>query len=212
MTLGEKLKQLRIKENMSQEDLANKLNVSRQAISKREQNLALPDTNNLILIAKIFHITLDELVNYNGDLNNVSETKENKDDIEEKENSDETIEEQEEKDYEVFEKSPLFALLSSLIFIACFLVFILVGVYASGGWTYSWISLLLIPVFFSLIESIKRKRISAFLFPVLIVAIYMILGLVFGLWHPYWFIFLFVPLFYIIAEAIDRAYFVKKNK
>ena len=37
MTLGEKLKQLRIKENMSQEDLANKLNVSRQAISKREQ-------------------------------------------------------------------------------------------------------------------------------------------------------------------------------
>ena len=69
MTLGEKLKQLRIKENMSQEDLANKLNVSRQAISKREQNLSLPDTNNLILIAKIFHITLDELVNYNGDLN-----------------------------------------------------------------------------------------------------------------------------------------------
>ena len=186
MTLGEKLKQLRIKENMSQEDLANKLNVSRQAISKREQNLSLPDTNNLILIAKIFHITLDELVNYNGDLNNVSEAKENKDDIEEN--------------------------LSSLIFIACFLVFILVGVYVSGGWTYSWISLLFIPVFLSLIESIKRKRISAFLFPVLIVAIYMILGLVFGLWHPYWFIFLFIPLFYIIAEAIDRAYFVKKNK
>ena len=181
MTLGEKLKQLRIKENMSQEDLANKLNVSRQAISKREQNLSLPE-------------------------------KENKDDIEEKENSDKTIEEQEEKDYEVFEKSPLFALLSSLIFIACFLVFILVGVYVSGGWTYSWISLLFIPVFLSLIESIKRKRISVFLFPVLIVAIYMILGLVFGLWHPYWFIFLFIPLFYIIAEAIDRAYFVKKNK
>lgn len=212
MTLGEKLKQLRIKENLSQEDLANKLNVSRQAISKREQNLSLPDTNNLILIAKIFHVTLDELVNYNGDLNNASETKESKEIIEEKEINDEIIEEQEEKDYEVFEKSPLFALLSSLIFIASFLVFILVGVYVSGGWTYSWISLLFIPVFLSLIESIKRKRISAFLFPVLIVAIYMILGLVFGLWHPYWFIFLFIPLFYIIAEAIDRAYFVKKNK
>ena len=208
MTLGEKLKELRIKENLSQEDLAIKLNVSRQAVSKREQNLSLPDTNNLILIAKIFHVTLDELVNYNDNLNTNSEVKENK----EKEISEEKIEEQEEKEYEVFEKSPLFAILSSLIFIASFLVFILVGVYENGGWNYSWIALLFIPIFLSLIESVKRKRISAFLFPVLIVAIYMILGLVYGLWHPYWFIFLFIPLFYIIAEAFDRAFLAKRNK
>ena len=208
MTLGEKLKELRIKENLSQEDLAIKLNVSRQAVSKREQNLSLPDTNNLILIAKIFHVTLDELVNYNDNLNTNSEVKENK----EKEISEEKIEEQEEKEYEDFEESPLFAILSSLIFIASFLVFILVGVYENGGWNYSWIALLFIPIFLSLIESVKRKRISAFLFPVLIVAIYMILGLVYGLWHPYWFIFLFIPLFYIIAEAFDRAFLAKRNK
>ena len=208
MTLGEKLKELRIKENLSQEELAIKLNVSRQAVSKREQNLSLPDTNNLILIAKIFHVTLDELVNYNDNLNTNSEVKENK----EKEISEEKIEEQEEKEYEVFEKSPLFAILSSLTFIASFLVFILVGVYVNGGWNYSWIALLFIPIFLSLIESVKRKRISAFLFPVLIVAIYMILGLIYGLWHPYWFIFLFIPLFYIIAEAFDRAFLAKRNK
>ena len=212
MTLGEKLKELRIKENLSQEDLATKLNVSRQAVSKREQNLSLPDTNNLILIAKIFHVTLDELVNYNDNLNTNSEVKENKESSEEKEISEEEIEEQEEKEYKVFEKSPLFAVLSSLIFISSFLVFILVGVYVNRGWNYSWIALLFIPIFLSLIESIKRKRISAFLFPVLIVAIYMILGLVYGLWHPYWFIFLFIPLFYIIAEAFDRAFIPKRNK
>lgn len=212
MTLGEKLKELRIKENLSQEDLATKLNVSRQAVSKWEQNLSLPDTNNLILIAKIFHVTLDELVNYNDNLNTNSEVKENKESSEDKEISEEKIEEQEEKEYEVFEKSPLFAVLSSLIFIASFLVFILVGVYVNGGWNYSWIALLFIPIFLSLIESVKRKRISAFLFPVLIVAIYMILGLVYGLWHPYWFIFLFVPLFYIIAEAFDRTFLAKRNK
>ena len=170
--------------------------------------MSLPDTNNLILIAKIFHVTLDELVNYNDNLNTNSEVKENK----EKEISEEKIEEQEEKEYEVFEKTPLFAILSSLIFIASFLVFILVGVYVNGGWNYSWIALLFIPIFLSLIESVKRKRISAFLFPVLIVAIYMILGLVYGLWHPYWFIFLFIPLFYIIAEAFDRAFLAKRNK
>ena len=110
MTLGEKLKELRIKENLSQEDLAIKLNVSRQAVSKREQNLSLPDTNNLILIAKIFHVTLDELVNYNDNLNTNSEVKENK----EKEISEEKIEEQEEKEYEVFEKSPLFAIINNI--------------------------------------------------------------------------------------------------
>ena len=212
MTLGEKLKELRIKENLSQEDLAIKLNVSRQAVSKREQNLSLPDTNNLILIAKIFHVTLDELVNYNDNLNTNSEVKENKESSKEKEISEEKIEEQEKKEYEVFGKSPLFAVLSSLIFIASFLVFILVGVYVNGGWNYSWIALLFIPILLSLMESVKRKRISAFLFPVLIVAIYMILGLVYGLWHPYWFIFLFIPLFYIIAEAFDRAFIAKRNK
>ena len=212
MTLGEKLKELRIKENLSQEDLATKLNASRQAVSKREQNLSLPDTNNLILIAKIFHVTLDELVNYNDNLNTNSEVKEIKESSEEKEISEEKIEEQEEKEYEVFEKSPLFAILSSLIFIACFLVFILVGVYVNGGWNYSWIALLFIPIFLSLIESVKRRRISTFLFPVLIVAIYMILGLVYGLWHPYWFIFLFIPLFYIIAEAFDRVFIAKRNR
>ncbi len=54
MTFGEKLKKLRIEKQLSQEDLANQLGVSRQAISKWEQDIALPDTNNLILIAKIF--------------------------------------------------------------------------------------------------------------------------------------------------------------
>ena len=71
MTFGEKLKKLRIEQKLSQEDLANQLGVSRQAISKWEQDIALPDTNNLILIAKIFKVSLDDLVNYNDDLNNV---------------------------------------------------------------------------------------------------------------------------------------------
>ncbi len=70
MTFGEKLKKLRIEKQLSQEDLANQLGVSRQAISKWEQDIALPDTNNLILIAKIFKVSLDDLVNYNDELIN----------------------------------------------------------------------------------------------------------------------------------------------
>lgn len=204
MTFGEKLKKLRIEKQLSQEDLANQLGVSRQAISKWEQDIALPDTNNLILIAKIFKVSLDDLVNYNDDLNN------NNNIINETDGK--SQEEKGKKEYETFEKTPLFAILAAIIFISCFLVFILVGIYVTNGWNFSWIAILFIPILLSLVESIKRKKISAFLFPVLIVAIYCFIGMLYGLWHPYWFLFLFIPLFYIIAEPIDKIIIAKKQK
>ena len=46
MKFGEKLYKLRKDNSMSQEKLAERLNVSRQAISKWEQNVAVPDTDN----------------------------------------------------------------------------------------------------------------------------------------------------------------------
>ena len=63
MTIGEKLQFLRKNENLSQEILAEKLNVSRQAISKWEVNTALPEVDNIVLISKFFNITTDELLN-----------------------------------------------------------------------------------------------------------------------------------------------------
>ena len=62
MNLGEKIKRLRKENNLSQEQLAEKLNVSRQAISKWEANKAYPDIENLILLRKIFDVTLDDLI------------------------------------------------------------------------------------------------------------------------------------------------------
>lgn len=205
MTFGEKLKKLRIEKQLSQEDLANQLGVSRQAISKWEQDIALPDTNNLILIAKIFKVSLDDLVNYNDELINNNNNIIN-------ETDEKSQEEKGKKEYETFEKTPLFAILAAIIFISCFLVFILVGIYVTNGWNFSWIAILFIPILLSLVESIKRKKISAFLFPVLIVAIYCFIGMLYGLWHPYWFLFLFIPLFYIIAEPIDKIIIAKKQK
>lgn len=59
--LGEKLRNLRKTNNLSQEKLAEMVGVSRQAISKWEGNLANPDTKNLICLAKIFKISINEL-------------------------------------------------------------------------------------------------------------------------------------------------------
>lgn len=62
MNLGENLKKLRKEYNLSQEQLAEKLNISRQAISKWESGKAYPDIDNLILLRDIFNTTIDDLV------------------------------------------------------------------------------------------------------------------------------------------------------
>ena len=60
--LGNRLAELRKQHGLSQEDLADKLGVSRQAISKWERGEASPDTDNLIELAKIYNISLDDLL------------------------------------------------------------------------------------------------------------------------------------------------------
>ncbi|MGL5328907.1 MAG: helix-turn-helix domain-containing protein [Peptostreptococcaceae bacterium] len=62
MKFGEKLKTLRIKNELSQEQLAERMNVSRQAVTKWENNNGMPDIENLKQIANIFDVTIDSLV------------------------------------------------------------------------------------------------------------------------------------------------------
>lgn len=62
MNFSEKLKEIRKNEGLSQEQLAEKIGVSRQAITKWETGKGLPDVENMVIIAEIFKITLDELV------------------------------------------------------------------------------------------------------------------------------------------------------
>lgn len=213
MTIGEKLKELRIKNKMSQDELASKLGVTRQAVSKREQNLALPDTNNLISIAKIFNVKLDELVNYNTELSNDNTNIGNIKNNDDSNNNNETkLDKNENKEKEDIKNTPIYKILSSLTILICLVLFILVGMYAPNGWNYSWIIWLLAPTLLSLFESIKRKKVSLFLFPMLITAIYLFIGMYFRVWHPYWLLFLLVPIYYLIAEGIDKNIIFKKNK
>ena len=61
MNLGEKISELRKKNGISQEKLAELIGVSRQAVTKWESGNANPDTENLIRLAEIFGVSLDEL-------------------------------------------------------------------------------------------------------------------------------------------------------
>ena len=62
MSLSENLQNLRKIKNMSQEELAEKLNVSRQAVSKWESGNGFPETEKIINICEIFDCSMDELV------------------------------------------------------------------------------------------------------------------------------------------------------
>lgn len=72
MTLGEKLQKLRKDQKMSQEELASKITVSRQAVSKWELNEALPDTENIIQLSKVLGVSIDYLLN--NEIENIEET------------------------------------------------------------------------------------------------------------------------------------------
>ena len=60
--IANRLVQLRKSNNLSQEALAEKLGISRQAVSKWERAEASPDTDNLILLARLYKVSLDELL------------------------------------------------------------------------------------------------------------------------------------------------------
>ena len=62
MSFAENLKQLRKKRQLSQEELAEMLDVSRQAVSKWELGDSTPDMDKLVLLGELFGISLDELV------------------------------------------------------------------------------------------------------------------------------------------------------
>ena len=62
MTFGEKLRESRKKAGLSQEELAEKLNVSRQAITKWETDNGIPDISNLMSISNLFSISVDDFI------------------------------------------------------------------------------------------------------------------------------------------------------
>ena len=63
MKLCEKLYELRRAAGLSQEELAERLNVSRQAVSKWENGAAQPELSKLVELSRLYGVSVDELVN-----------------------------------------------------------------------------------------------------------------------------------------------------
>lgn len=240
MTIASRLLQLRKERGLSQEELAEKLKVSRQAISKWERGDALPDLENLILLSELYGISLDRLVGRDSapapDKENVTapslETQEDGTVVEEKDGgTDDTDEETpEEDDTDGFdeddeenetteieglsiviegpktkqERRGFSAFLEEAVPypILATIIFLLWG-FLGDGWQLAWILFVTIPLYYSLLEAFRRRRVDVFAYPVLVTVVYLFLGMAKRLWHPLWVLYLTVPVYYCIAEAID---------
>ena len=62
MTIGEKIIQLRMSKGISQEQLAEHLNVSRQSVSKWEMGQAAPQIDKIVQLSELFNVSCDELL------------------------------------------------------------------------------------------------------------------------------------------------------
>lgn len=73
MSLGNSLFQARKKSGLSQEEVAERLGVSRQTISKWETDETLPDIRQSKRLAVLYHLSLDELINFDVDVKEIEE-------------------------------------------------------------------------------------------------------------------------------------------
>ncbi|MCL2022808.1 MAG: helix-turn-helix transcriptional regulator [Oscillospiraceae bacterium] len=222
--IANRLFELRKKNGFSQEDLAEKIGVSRQAISKWERAESSPDTNNLIEISRLYGVSLDELLFTTETVN--SEKERTGDSIsitpegihivdkdgaqvrlnlkEEKKDFATRAGETWEKTREPLRKVILAALPAPIIVTA---LYVAIG-YTFNQWTPTWLLFLMIPIYYQLLLMVKvkgkQRKLNCFPIALICLVIFLILGLLFGLWHPGWLVFLVIPLYYVIVNAKVR--------
>ena len=211
--IANKLVKLRKQLGLSQEGLAEKIGVSRQAVSKWERSESSPDTENLIALSKIYGVSIDEMLDYDvntemaekavsknesysfSDLDdtgiyNDDSTKEDK----EAENKDTYSVNAEIKVEKNSLKSFPIAVLVTIIYLFLGIVFNL--------WHPGWLIFLMIPIFHVFVSPMKKgERWKSLPYPVVCVVIFMLLGFLFDGWYYAWLIFLTIPLW---------SYFIKK--
>ena len=93
LEIAKRLSDLRKQNGLSQEQLAEKIGVSRQAVSKWERSEASPDTDNIILLARLYNVSLDELLRTDEDIP-VKETEEQAEELPKEEQAEQPEQEQ----------------------------------------------------------------------------------------------------------------------
>ena len=172
-----RLCELRKAHNLSQEELADKLGVSRQAVSKWERSESSPDTDNLIQLAALYNISLDELLNGKDAFSLIEENKNSKEvkvveiseyikvsiTADEARVSYDEVEEEVLSLKEVLKWNDKIKVIenavmsfSGVLFPALYVLF---G-FLLGGWAYYWFLFILVPVPTEIVKMVGRKNLN----------------------------------------------------
>lgn len=210
---AKKLTALRKHHSLSQEALAEKVGVSRQAISKWERGEASPDTDNLITLSSLYGVSLDDLLGQKSAEEIISEltekaketkTEEKAEEISFSEKEAQTDFYSDEKKEEKTEaKTSYYELGKKLLrfpyFLVALIAFLIIG-FSSGAWHPSWMLFLTIPTYYitAWAFTAKTKKRMLLMLPVYLytVILYLLMGFTASLWHPMWIIFLIIPAYY----------------
>jgi transcriptional regulator with XRE-family HTH domain len=186
--IAQRLADLRREHGFSQEELAEKLGLSRQAVSKWERAESSPDTDNLIALARLYGTSLDELLRIEPRI---------QDDVE-FERTDKAAAGRRQQAtppgagapvQDVGRKDPSFS----------------AGPPWAGPYSYGDYRDDEDDFYYDKFGTRRRKttRLWYFPYPVFVVAVFCALGFLFNLWHPGWVVFLSIPAYYWICNIMD---------
>lgn len=192
-----RLQQLRKANGYSQDVLAEKLGISRQAVSKWERAESSPSVDNLLDLARLYGITVDEMLNTDGDRVVIKTQNNTKKDIKGKLKS--LISKA--NDFGIYPelarslaKFPFFLVVTILYVVLCFVTKL---------WHPLWIMFLSLPIYYQFALACKggNKKVFMLLLPIpeIIVTVFLILGFAFGIWKYAWILFLLLPIYYWIV-------------
>ena len=195
--IANRLYELRKKNGLSQEELAEKIGVSRQAVSKWERAESSPDTDNLIELARLYGVSLDGLLFTTEPVERKS--------AEQSMRTQEDISQLVGAATEMRGLRTLGALFVPLVITGAYL---LMG-FLLGTWHPNWIVFLAIPIYFQLVSMFAakglRKKLNRFPMALLCVVAYLLLGFSpLRLWHPGWVLFLIIPIYHSVASTVFR--------
>jgi len=226
--VANRLATLRRRRGLSQEQLAEKLGISRQAISKWERAESSPDTDNLIALARLYQISLDELVKLDdtdSDDELLDRMEARAREAEAEDAGEEDDEDDDDEDDEICEDDVIEEMLEHVEALGEVIEDLTddirkvsmdeegnrhtvtegdLGVSEKverpdGSWTWKWDT----HAGRARAEVKSEGRMSwyQFPYPVLVVIVYLIIGFMFNMWHPGWMLFLTIPIYYTAIEG-----------
>ena len=227
--IADRLIKLRKKHGLSQEELADKLGLSRQAVSKWERAEASPDTDNLICLAKLYGVSLDELLSTDDDVETIvkeqikPEAKEEEGDsivLTDNDGSKVIIKDNHircvDKDGNIVERhqdkfSKVVALVDCCLTSLMVVLYILLALFSKTfTWANGWVFFFVPDFICSILRAVHKRNpnkvnitflaLFVFFFVCLVVP-----GLDANLWHPMWCVFLLIPVYHSIFGTINKA-------